>query len=159
MDEGSAGEGAGAFQTVFQLTNVAGPVISQHNFDRFVAENFFLSRSARGTLHEVGDEKRDILATLAQRWDAQAENIKAEIQVAPESASGDSLLQVAVGGGQNTNVDGNAARASDGTDFFFLNGAQQFGLKVDGKFADFIEKYGSPFGDGQQSIFGLIGAR
>ena len=87
----------------------------------------------------------------------KAQNIETEIQVAPESAFGHRLLQIAVGGCQDTNVDGNAARASHRTNFLFLNGPQKFGLKVDRKFADFVEKYGSAFGDGQQSVFGLIG--
>src|ERR1700693_223181 len=105
----------------------------------------------------MSDQERDILTTLAQGRDAKAKNVEAKIKVTPESAFSDSLLQIAAGGSQDTNVNGDAARASHGTDFLFLNGAQKFGLKVDRKFADFVEEYGSAFGDGQQSVFGLVG--
>ena len=45
-----------------------------------------------------------------------------------------------------------------GTNLLFLNGPQEFGLEVDGQLADFVEKHGSAFGDGQKSVLGLIGA-
>ena len=89
---------------------------------------------------------------------AQAKNVEPEIQVAAESAFGHSLLQNAVGGSQDADVDGNAARAADRTNFLFLNRAQEFGLEVDGKLADFVEKHSATFGDGEQSFLGLIGA-
>ena len=106
----------------------------------------------------MSDEQRNILATFAQGGNAQAEHVEAKIKITAECAFGHSLLQIAVGGGQDADVDGNAARAADGTNFFFLNGAQEFGLEVDGKLADFVEKNGSAFGDGEQSFLGLIGA-
>src|ERR1700685_3891110 len=157
MDQGPAGKGAGAFQTVFQLADVARPVIGQHGLDGFVGEYFFLGRGAGGALHEVSDEQWDILATLAQRGNSQAENIESKIQVAAESAFGHGLLQDAVGGGEDADVDGDAAGAADRADFLFLNGSQKFGLEVDGELADFVEKYGSTFGDGEESVLGLIG--
>src|SRR5208282_4121094 len=132
MDDGSAGKGTGAFQTVFKLADISRPIIREHDFEGFVAENFFLCGGAGGPLHEVRDEQSDILAAFAQSRNAQAENVQAEIEVAPECAFGHGLLQVAVGGSQDADVDGNAARAADRTNLLFLNGTQQFGLKIDG---------------------------
>src|SRR5271169_3006262 len=106
----------------------------------------------------MSEEQGDVLATLAQRGDPQAEHVEAEIQIAPEGAFGHGLLQDAVGGGENTDVDGNAASAADGANFLFLNGAQKFGLEVDGKLANFVKKHGSALGDRQQSVLSLIGA-
>jgi hypothetical protein len=88
----------------------------------------------------MSDEQRDILATLAQRGDSQAENIEAEIQVAAESAFGHGLLQDAVGGGKDADVDGNATGAADRTNLLFLNRPQKLGLEVDRKLTDFIER-------------------
>jgi hypothetical protein len=48
--------------------------------------------------------------------------------------------------------------APDGTDFLLLNGAEELGLEICGKFTDFVEKDGAAFGDGKQAIFGLVGA-
>ena len=42
---------------------------------------------------------------------------------------------------QDAHVNRNTARAADGTNLLFLNGTQEFGLKIDGKFADLVEEY------------------
>src|ERR1700686_4987090 len=159
MDQRTAGKGACALQTIFEFAHVARPVISQHDFESLVGENFFLSRSAHRALHKMSEEQRDILAALAQRGDAQAENVKAKIKVAPEGALHDRLLQKAVGGGEDADIDGNTAGAADWANFFFLNGPQKLGLQVDRKFAHLVKKYGSTFGDGEQPVLGLIRAR
>ena len=62
------------------------------------------------------------------------------------------LLQVAIGGRQNPHVDGDSLGASYRTNLFFLNGAQQLGLKIHGEFSDFIQKHGAAFGDRKQAI-------
>src|SRR6267154_1406875 len=159
MDQRTAGKCAGALQTVFQFANVARPVIGQHDFDGLVGKNFFLARSTRTAFHKMSQKQRNILAPLSQRWYAQTENVQPEIQIAAESTFHHRLLQNPVRGGQDADVDGNTAGAADGANFLFLDSAQKLGLQVNRKFADFVEEYGSTFGDGQQSILGLVGAR
>src|SRR5713101_5957974 len=105
----------------------------------------------------MSEQQRYVLVTLAQRRYAQAQNIKSKIEVAAERAFHDCLLQDAVGGGQNADIDRNAAGTPDRANFLFLNGAQNLSLEVDGKFADFIEKHSSTLRNGQQSVLGLIG--
>ena len=45
-----------------------------------------------------------------------------------------------------------------GTNLLFLDRAQHFGLQIDRKFSDFVEKNGSSFGHGHEPVFGLVGA-
>src|SRR5712691_5036294 len=94
------------------------------------------------------NQQGDILATLAQGGDAQTQNVETKIQIAAESAFHHRLLQNPVRGGQDANVDGNTAGAADRANFLFLNSSQKLGLQINGKFADFVEKHGSTFGDG-----------
>src|ERR1700691_1341756 len=103
-------------------------------------------------------DERDILASFAQWGDSQAKHVEAEIQIPAERAFGHSLLQDAVSGSEDADVDGDAAGAADGTNLLFLNRPQKFGLEVDGKLADFVEEYGAAFGDGEETVLGLIGA-
>ena len=49
------------------------------------------------------------------------------------------LFQIAVGCGQETNVDFDRLAAADPVDFAFLDGAQQFGLQANIHLADFVE--------------------
>jgi hypothetical protein len=60
---------------------------------------------------------------------------------------------------QDAHVDGHTARAAYRADLFFLNRPQDFGLQISGQLSDLVEKYGSSLGHGQESIFGLVGAR
>lgn len=90
------------------------------------------------------DQQRNVLAALAQRGDPQTQHIQPKIQIAAETALHHPLLQIAIGGGQNTNVDGNAAGATDRTNLLLLDRAQHFRLQVDGKLSDFVEENSSP---------------
>src|ERR1700693_5371482 len=106
----------------------------------------------------MSNQQRDILAALAQRRNSQAENVEAEIQVTAERPFGHGLLQNSVGGGKDADIDRNAAGTADGANLLFLNRAQKFGLEIDGQLADFVEEHGAAFGDGEESVLGLIGA-
>src|ERR1700692_2544467 len=97
MDLWAAGKGAGALQTVVQFADVPRPVIGQHDLDSLVGENLFLGRSTRASFHKVGQEKRDILATLAQRRNPQTENVQTEIKVAAEGSLRERPFAAAVG--------------------------------------------------------------
>ena len=109
---------------------------------------------ARHPFHEVLDQQRDVLLAVAQGRNLQAEDVEAEVEVAAEGAVGDRRLQIAIGGGQDADVDVHALGAAHRTDFLFLDGAQQLGLQVDGQFADLVEKHGAAVGDGEQSFLG-----
>src|SRR5207247_3959707 len=68
------------------------------------------------------------------------------------------LLEIAIGGGQDSDIDRDALGAAYGTDFLLLNSAQQLGLEINGKLSNLVEKYRAALGDCQQAIFGLHGS-
>src|SRR5205823_2750114 len=80
-----------------------------------------------------------------------------EEEVFAEAALVNRSLQVTIGGGEHTNVDGNGAGGPDRANLFFLKRAEKLGLEVDGKLANLIEQHGAAFGDGKQPVLGTIG--
>jgi hypothetical protein len=53
----------------------------------------------------IVDQQRDVADPLAQRRDADANDVQPEVQVLAEIARGDVRLQVAVGGGNQPDAD------------------------------------------------------
>jgi hypothetical protein len=80
-------------------------------------------------LHEVLGQGEESPGTLAQRRQAQIDDVEAVQQVFAERAVLDRLGQVAVAGGQDADVDAHRLGAADAVDLAFLNGAQQLGLQ------------------------------
>src|ERR1700728_236827 len=104
----------------------------------------------------MANEQRNVLPALAQAGDAQAQHIETKVKIAPERALHHSLLEIAVGGCEDSHVNWNSTSAAHRANFLLLDGSQHFRLQIDGKFSDFIEEDGSAFSHGHESIFCLI---
>jgi len=63
-------------------------------------------------------------------------------QIFPESAFGDLLLQIAIGGGDDADIDFDRAGAAHALELAILDHAQQLRLQFQRQFADFIQKEG-----------------
>ncbi len=85
-------------------------------------------------------QRRDVARPLAQRRDAQADHVEAEVQVLAEAAGGDLCRQVAVRGGEDAHVDAHRAAAAEAVDLALLDGAQQLGLQAGVHLADLVEQ-------------------
>ena len=82
----------------------------------------------------------DVTRARAQRRQPQRHNIEAKIKVFTESSGLDLALHVAVGGGQDADIDAHRPIAAETVDLPLLEGAQQLGLQADIHFADFVEQ-------------------
>src|SRR6185295_17651163 len=67
-------------------------------------------------------------------------DVEAEVQVLPEAALADHGSQVAMCGGDDSQIDGDRLDAADWYDSALLNAAQQFGLHGQRQFSDFIQE-------------------
>ena len=119
---------------VGQLAHVAGPGVEQQVFERLVVERqasllLFVAVLAQVVI----DERRDLLAPLAQRRQLQADDVEAVEEVLAEAALGDELFEVGVGGGDDAHVDLDRLRLAERVDLVRLEEAQQLGLDVDGR--------------------------
>src|ERR1700751_2041893 len=104
-------------------------------------------------------EQRNILTSLPQRWNPQAEHVQAKIEVTPEGPLRDALFKITIRRSQNADIDRKPFRASHWSNLLLLDRAQQFGLQIDRQFSNFVEENGTAFGDCQQTVFGVSRAR
>ena len=89
---------------------------------------------------EMLRERRDVAGPLAQRRDAQGDDVEPEIQILAERAARDLGRQVAVGGGEDADVDLDRRAAAEPVDLALLQHAQQLGLQPHVHLADLVEQ-------------------
>ena len=94
-----------------------------------------------GTRDESCDASgRDFVAAFAQRGDGEADDVQAVEEVLAKPSLLDQVIQTAVGGGDDADVDGERRRLAEGADLARLEKAQQLRLQVEAELADFVEK-------------------
>src|SRR5262249_14393710 len=91
-------------------------------------------------LREEANQRRNIFAALAQGRDRNRKDVQSIVQVAAVLLVVDHLFQIAVGGGNQTNVHFLSARAAQPLKLLLLQNAQQFWLQLQRDVADFIQK-------------------
>ena len=93
------------------------------------------------------DEQGDVLSPLAQRRKADGEDVEAVVEVLAERFVLDFLEQVAIGGGDDADVDGDGGGAAHAIELALLQDPEQFYLGLRGKFADLVEEDGAAVGE------------
>ena len=68
------------------------------------------------------------------------DDVEAEEEVLSELLAVDTFLEVPVGGGDDADIDFDGAVTADAFEFAFLEDAEEFGLDLEGDFADFVEE-------------------
>ncbi len=102
-----------------------------------------LARGRSVLLQEVVDQKRNVLAALAQRRHGNRNHAQAVVKILAEGVLGDLLVEIAVGGGDDAHVDGDLAGTAHRAHAALLQHAQQLDLHGQGHLADFVEKDGA----------------
>ncbi len=92
------------------------------------------------------DEGGDVVPALPQGRDDDGEDLHAEVEVFAEMAVGDHRLQVAVGGGDDADVDPDRFRSPDAVDFLLLQDPQEPHLGLGGKLPDLVQEKRPPAG-------------
>ena len=93
--------------------------------------------------NHIERERQDIFASLAQRGNEERHNVEAVEQVFSEASLCYSLLQVGIGGGDQTDIHFNRAGATQSHEASFLKYAQKFGLHAGRHVGDLIQENGS----------------
>ncbi len=158
VEDGAAGEGAGALDGALEFADVAGPVVLHEEVEGFVGEGVGEAVLAFHAFEDVGGEEGDVAAALAQGGDAESDDVETKVEVFAEAAGLDELGEVAGGGGEDAGGQGDALIGADGSNDFVLEGAVQAALKIEGEFADFVEEEGATVGGGEQADLGAGGA-
>src|SRR4051794_11883894 len=98
------------------------------------------SRILNEGLQELLSQRGDILAMFAQRWHTDTRNVQAKQQVGAKEVLRNQFLQVAMGGGDQADIQPLALLPAQARDDGFIQKAQQLGLRGQRKFADLVEK-------------------
>jgi hypothetical protein len=141
LQKTALGEDDGALDGVLQFADIARPLV------RSELAHGGLGNSRCGTIHSLGGllhkmrgEGRDVVAALAKRREFNREDAQAIVKVLAEAACIDFMFQVAIGGGDDANVDLAATGIADTFQFLLLQDAQQLCLHREWYFGDFVEK-------------------
>ena len=115
-------------------------MIFQHIHHIFCEAVYFFVIFLTVHLHEVFDEKGDVLFSFSERGELDFDDVQAIKEVLPEFFFSDENFQICIGGGNDPHVHTDCAGAAQVHELSVLNDAQQLGLRFDVQRGDFIEK-------------------
>src|ERR1051326_2855583 len=138
---GASRKNDGPFNEVFEFPNVAWPSIVHerpHRLRRNPLDLF--AYLARVLLGEVSSKYRNILRVIAQGRSRDRKYLEAVVEVASKKLVAHHLGQVAVGGGDEPDVNGNGPGPSQPLERLLLQRPEQFGLQIERNIANLIQK-------------------
>ncbi|MNL16897.1 hypothetical protein D3C87_1379610 [compost metagenome] len=91
-------------------------------------------------------QRQDVGGTLAQRAPGQGEHRQTIVKILAEAPRRHLTREVAIGGGDHTNVQCDRFARPNPFDLALLQHTQQFGLEPQGHFGNFIEQNGAAVG-------------
>jgi len=92
------------------------------------------------TAKEMLGEQDDVFFSVAQGRDTQLELRQAMIKIAPESAPAHGMIQLLVGGCDETYIDSDLLRAAEAIVRHAVQHAQKLYMKLGLKLSNFIQK-------------------
>src|SRR5205085_7682369 len=111
---------------VLQLPDVPRPPVLGEDGERGRTQlDARLCQPVAGFAQEERTEMGNLLATLPERRDVDANHTEAVVEILPELTLRDALLEVGVGGGEHANVHLDRTRLTDGHDLALLEEAQE----------------------------------
>ena len=136
-----AGEKEGLADGVLEFADVARPGLLLKQSDGFGGDG----RGGNADLgaifaKEVTSHFRDILLALVEGREGDGDDVEAIEEILAEHSFLDGSFEVAMGGGNDADIDGDGFPAADALDDFFLQDAKQLALQGEIHIADFIEE-------------------
>src|SRR5262249_41671272 len=140
VDEFSHRRDTSARDDVFEFADIAGPGMLEHGgLGAARKAGDFLAVGFVVFLQEKLHEQRDVFQAFGKRRNANLDRTEAIVEVFAEFSAENFGAEIAVGGGDETDVDLADFRRTDSLDFAILNDTQQLGLHRERGFADFIK--------------------
>src|SRR5579864_2447274 len=110
----------------------------------------------RVLLQKMICQQREVVAPLAERRNADRDDVQAIVQIFAEEIFGHSFVEIAVGGGDDAHIDGNLTSAAHRANSTLLQYAQQLDLHGQSHLADFIEEDRAAVCDFEESALVLV---
>ncbi len=153
------GEDHRALDRVLKFADVAGPWIRGEGDEGGFGEAGDLQAVFAGAAAEEGfGEDDDVFGAFSERWYLDGEYVEAVVEVGAEVAFFHELHEVAIGGGEEADVDLDGLGAADALEFAFLKNAQELGLKVGRYLAHFVEEERAAVGEFEAAFTAVGGA-
>ncbi len=114
-----------------------------------------LAQGLGGAGREDRRELRDVGTPLAQGRHAQFETAQPVVEVGAKAAGGDHGGKVAIGGGDDAQLELARRRRPQGEDLPFLEHPQDLGLQLEGELADLVEQEGAAVRPDEQPGAGI----
>ena len=92
------------------------------------------------SVDEVVGEQRHILFPFAQRGHVDGEDVQTIEEIGPERTAAHVLVQVAIGRGDDADVDLGRVRGAEALELLLLQHAQQLHLHISGQLTNLVEK-------------------
>src|SRR6516164_2716648 len=145
-------------ERVGQLADVAAPVMLRENGDDGLGQD---SLGHARPAQMAGDERArklgDIFAAFAQGRQVYLERVDTKVQVFAERSLLDEVVQVAVGGADDANINVKGLVLADAADLSRLEYPEQLHLHALVEFPQFVEKERPPVGNFNQTFAWRIG--
>ena len=154
----AGGQDDGALDSIFQLADVSGPIVIHHNL-----QSFRRKLQARAVIlsaklpQEVLGQLGNIFLALAQRREAQGNDVQAIEEVLAELAFHDHLAQVRIGRRQDAHIHFDGFGPAQPHEFTFLDDTQQLGLSFHAHRADLVKENCALVGDFEKPALGSDG--
>ena len=108
-----AAEDDAALDDVLEFADVAGPAVEFQDGHALVGDAADADAVLAGKAgHELAGQKGDVLLVLAEGGDVNGNDVEAEEEVLAEFPALDAVLEAAVGGGQDADIDLDGAAAA-----------------------------------------------
>src|SRR5262249_28447991 len=131
----------GALDDVLELTHITGPLILRQQLHGVPGDPVDLSAELLAEARDkVGHEQRNVLVPFPQRRHGQRNHVQTEKKIGAKATLTDFFVEVAVGGGDDADVDPERLAAADRLELLLLKHAQELDLRLERQLADLIEK-------------------
>src|SRR5262249_15032262 len=118
-----------ALDQVFEFADVSGPGVTAHHCEGLGRNLLDLPLHSRGeALDEMADQRLDIPRALAQRRDADREDVQAIVEILTEAVRFGHLGEVSVRRCHQTNVDLDRPSSADAHELLILENAEELRL-------------------------------
>ena len=156
----SIGKDGRPFDDVFQLPDIAFPVMLLQVGEEVLAHSVdAFSPFGSEHLQKISGDEGNVFFSIPQRRQGDGKYIEAIVEVFPELAFRSFLLQISIGGGDDTDIHFCGAGIPYFDKFMGFKNAEHLGLEVDMHFAYLIEKEGTGIGFFDEAFFVFSSAR
>ena len=134
-----AGQDHATLENVLELAYISRPAVGSEFSERSLVQALYRSFAAQ-PLHEMVDQRRQILHVLGERWSADEEDCEPVVEIGTEVAVVGMLCERLVSCGHNPDIDFDGFVVTDALQLSTLDKAEELGLQRQRHLADLVKE-------------------